>query len=174
MSQLITINDGVHLVKDFHLAQRVSPDSVVSPLHPDEPLTRTLGHISTMLKALSQRLEHHYLHHPAGLRPHLTLEETAEWIDALIDGDEERALDALADRLYVLFGDAATYDLPLEAAFAEVHWSNMTKEKQPDDPSAARVRAKGPNYVPPNLRKVLDDYRQEQHERGVRQANDEG
>ena len=172
MSRQISIEEGVRLVKDFHLAQRVSPESAVYPIHPQDVLLQHLVHASAVLKSLSQVLERYHLQHPLGLRVHLTFEEMAEWIDAMLDGDEVRALDALADRLYVLFGDAATYDLPLENAFAEVHRSNMTKEKQPDDPSRERVRAKGPNFVPPDLRRVLDDYRSQQ--RQASQANGEG
>lgn len=91
------------------------------------------------------------------VRAHLTLEETGEWLIALGHCDEVASLDALADRLYVLFGDAVTYDLPLQEAFVEVHLSNMTKQRRSDDPG--RLRDKGLNYRPPDLKSVLHAYR---------------
>src|SRR5262245_24245697 len=61
------------------------------------------------------------------LRAHLLLEEAAETVIAMAEGDEVKALDGLADLLYVLLGTAVTFRWPLEEAFAEVHVSNMTK-----------------------------------------------
>jgi len=102
--------------------------------------------------------------HDRGLRAHLLTEELAEVVEALMKADEKQLLDGLADLLYVVLGTAAIYDLPLEAAFVEVHRSNMTKEKQPDDPHAQRLRSKGPNYRPPNIERVLTNYRSWQRE----------
>ena len=93
------------------------------------------------------------------LRAHLLIEEVGEFVLALEKGDEHEALDALTDLLYVLIGTAVTFDWPLSEAFDEVHRSNMTKEKQPTDPSAARVRQKGPNYSPPDIKGILQAYR---------------
>jgi predicted HAD superfamily Cof-like phosphohydrolase len=94
---------------------------------------------------------------PAFLAAHLFLEELGEGLQALGRRDKIGFLDFLGDFLYILCGRAAQFGLPLEEAFAEIHRSNMTKEKQPNDPAAARVRVKGPNYTPPNLFKVLED-----------------
>lgn len=93
------------------------------------------------------------------LRMHLILEEAAELMQAFVETDEEAVFDALSDLIYVTAGTAAVYDLPLQEGFAEVHRSNMTKEKQKSDPDAERVRDKGPNYDPPNLKSLLDDRR---------------
>lgn len=108
---------------------------------------------------VSELLEEHVCD-GAFLRSHLHLEETAEGILALAKGDEVQYLDALADLLYVLLGTAVMYDLPIEEAFAEVHLSNMSKEKQEHDPSKERVRDKGPNYRPPDIAGVLKRYRE--------------
>lgn len=93
------------------------------------------------------------------LRAHLIAEEAAEFVKALAERNEVLALDALADLLYVLLGSAVTLDLPLATAFREVHRSNMTKEKQPDDVAKDRVRSKGPNYKPANIAGVLAAHR---------------
>lgn len=91
---------------------------------------------------------------PMALRLHLELEELAEKFQAMLDGDEVQALDGAADQLYVQLGTASVYDWPLEAAFQEVHASNMTKS-----PSGPRVRQKGPNYVAPDVAGILERHR---------------
>lgn len=94
------------------------------------------------------------------LRSHLIAEETGELLKAMGQGDVLATFDGLIDLLYVLLGSAETMDFPIEEGFVEVHRSNMTKQRQPDDPFAARVRAKGPNYKAPNLAPMLRDYYQ--------------
>lgn len=93
------------------------------------------------------------------LRAHLMLEELGEVLIAMSCGDEIGTLDGLADLSYVTHGTAAQYDLPLGAAFEEVHRSNCTKRRRASDPDGARVRDKGDNYEPPNLHAVLSRYR---------------
>lgn len=94
------------------------------------------------------------------LRMHLLCEEMGELFIAMSTADEIETLDGLADLLYVLIGSAITMDLPLGEAFVEVHTSNMTKTKQPTDPSAERLRSKGPDYKAPDIEKVLKAYRE--------------
>ena len=85
------------------------------------------------------------------------LEEVNELSEAFEYNDEVAALDALADIIYIVAGIAAIYDLPLSAGFKEVHESNMTKNKN------ARLKVldkgKGEYYIPPNLIKILKEYR---------------
>ena len=60
----------------------------------------------------------------------------------------------LADVLYVTYGMAQRFDIPLDDVFALVHASNMTKLGDDGKPvyrdSDGKV-LKGPNYQPPNL-----------------------
>lgn len=70
------------------------------------------------------------------------------------------ALDAITDILYVLLGTAHAYGLgdKLQAAFNEVHRSNMTKV-MPDGKVMRREDGKiikPDTYEPPNLQKVLE------------------
>ena len=70
------------------------------------------------------------------------------------------ALDAITDILYVLLGTAHAYGLAdkVEAAFNEVHRSNMTKV-MPDGKALKREDGKiikPDTYEPPNLEKVLE------------------
>ncbi len=91
------------------------------------------------------------------LRAHLLCEELGETLVAMANGDEVETLDGLTDLLYVLLGTALTFDWPLEETFHEVHQSNMSKTRSKDDPG--RIRDKGDSYVPPNLKKVLEQWR---------------
>lgn len=93
---------------------------------------------------------------PRLLRAHLMLEELAETIEGLAQRNELKVLDGLADLSYVTHGTAVTFGLPLDAAFDEVHRSNMTKGVRHGD---VRLRTKGEDYQPPDLQRVLDCHR---------------
>jgi hypothetical protein len=122
-----------------------------------------LAHVGATLSTLAEELSKYISKKDCRpLRQHLHIEEEAELSVALSARDEVAILDALADKLYVILGTASILDLPLGEAFVAVHQSNMSKEKQPDDPLAERVRDKGPNYKAPDLAKVLSDYRKKQ------------
>lgn len=64
----------------------------------------------------------------------------------------------LADLLYVVYGTAEAYDIPLDAVFTEVHASNMSKvgdDGQPVRRDDGKV-LKGPNYRKADVAKVLE------------------
>jgi predicted HAD superfamily Cof-like phosphohydrolase len=61
------------------------------------------------------------------LRLRLIDEERQELEDALMIGDVVDTADALADLLYVVYGTAIQFGIPIDSVFAEVHRSNMTK-----------------------------------------------
>jgi NTP pyrophosphatase (non-canonical NTP hydrolase) len=91
------------------------------------------------------------------LRCSLIEEEAAEFRAALEGGDIVGVADAIADLLYVVYGAARTFGIPVREVFAEVHRSNMTKL---DDNGEPIVRAegkvmKGPHYSPPDLLPLL-------------------
>jgi predicted HAD superfamily Cof-like phosphohydrolase len=65
--------------------------------------------------------------------------------------------DALGDLLYVVYGAAVEYGIPLDAVFEEIHASNMSKLGADGSPvyrGDGKV-VKGPNYRPPDIAKVL-------------------
>lgn len=128
-----------------------------------EPST-LLVQIGRELKDMAEELTKHLVDpHTAAdrrfLRTHLILEEVGELIEGMGECDELKTLDGLADALYVIFGSGSTMRMPLGAACEEVHTSNMTKERQPDDPLAVRVRSKGPGYRAPALGAVFYAHR---------------
>lgn len=112
------------------------------------------------LKASRFASEHHKPNHVAPdyrfLRISLIMEEVAELCEALMSGDEIEAMDGAADSIYVILGTAVTYDLPFSEAFEEVHRSNMSKTQKGGQ---ARLHDKGALYVPPDLQRVLKEYR---------------
>ena len=84
------------------------------------------------------------------MRFKLITEELSEFTDAT---DKENLLKELADLLYVVYGYAATYGLPIDEAFKRVHESNMSKLGDDGKPlyrEDGKV-LKGPNYKPADL-----------------------
>lgn len=87
------------------------------------------------------------------LRLGLIGEELIELSDAVEAGDIVAAADAIADSIYVLIGAAIVWGINLEAVFAEVHRSNMTKT--PGNLSPNGKILKGPGYSPPDVAGAL-------------------
>jgi predicted HAD superfamily Cof-like phosphohydrolase len=92
------------------------------------------------------------------LRQRILEEEVDELRAAVITNDLVAIADALADIVYVACGTAATYGIPFDDVFSEVHRSNMTKT----GPNGPVLRhdgkiAKGPDYEPPDLARYLFD-----------------
>lgn len=139
------MKDAGQMVAEFHRKYGFQEGEELSPCPP--LATRAAAVLSTS-RAIrpSDGLGH--------LRAHLVLEEAAEMVQAIADGDRLALLDALADLAYVVAGTAVAYGLPLAEAFAEVHRSNMTK-------TASRSRDghpdKGDGYSPPDLARVMKE-----------------
>lgn len=64
------------------------------------------------------------------LRDRLIAEEIDEFASAVSPTD---IADALGDILYVVFGAALAYGIPINEVFAEIHRSNMTKSTLKDE-----------------------------------------
>lgn len=94
------------------------------------------------------------------LRINLLAEELEELQDALAAGDIVEVLDALTDLQYVLDGAYLSFGLQdvKDAAFAEVHRSNMSKLGADGKPvrreSDGKV-LKGPDYFKPDLARFI-------------------
>lgn len=61
------------------------------------------------------------------LRASLLLEEFNEYQKAEAEDDIVEIADALADIVYIAYGTAIAYGIPLDRVFDEVHRSNMAK-----------------------------------------------
>lgn len=121
-----------------------------------------------MLKEFHQKFGHHIQTIPTAttvpvnvfvLRRKLMEEELKETIDAMEQQDIVQIADGLADLLYVVFGTAMTYGIPIDAVFAEVHRSNMTKSMLKDSKSIKGKTIKGPDFSPADIQTVLDTER---------------
>ena len=92
------------------------------------------------------------------LRQDLIEEEFDELRDAVEESDIVEIADALTDLLYVIYGAGWIYGIDLDATFAEVHRSNMSKLGEDGKPiyrEDGKIM-KGPNFFKPNLVKVLE------------------
>jgi predicted HAD superfamily Cof-like phosphohydrolase len=91
------------------------------------------------------------------LRIALLREEFDEYVQAAEAGDLVGVADALADMVYVIYGTATEYGVPLDDVLAEVHRSNMSKlgtDGAPVRREDGKV-LKGPAYSPPDIAGVL-------------------
>lgn len=93
------------------------------------------------------------------LRLKLIEEEFKELRDAIAARDIVEVADALGDLLYVVFGTAIEFGIDMEPVNDEIHVSNMSKLGAGGKPiyAANGKVLKGPNYFPPNIRKVLEE-----------------
>lgn len=91
------------------------------------------------------------------LRIKLMEEELQETIQAINKEDIIELADGLADLLYVVFGTALAYGIPIDKVFAEVHRSNMTKSMLKDEKSIPGKTIKGPDYSPANIKSILEE-----------------
>ena len=94
------------------------------------------------------------------LRINLLAEELDEMKEALADGDMVEVLDALTDLQYVLDGAYLSFGLHdvKDAAFEEVHRSNMSKLGEDGKPIRREGDGKvmkGPNYFKPDMAKFI-------------------
>lgn len=92
------------------------------------------------------------------LREDLIEEELWELREAWSEGDVVAYADAVADLLYVVYGTADEAGIDVDAVFAEVHRSNMTKVR--DNGKVLRREdgkiLKPDTYSPPDVESVLD------------------
>lgn len=125
------------LVKRFHAAFGLAAPQVM-PVRPDPDLVRFRARLireeyEEVMKELA------FLSHP---------QSPGDTVAAF-----QRLLKELADLRYVIDGCAVSFALPIDAAFEEVHRSNMTKESNP----AGGKAIKGPDYSEADMKKLIPD-----------------
>jgi predicted HAD superfamily Cof-like phosphohydrolase len=139
----------IDAVRAFHEAKKCG--SKCSPTQRSE----LLGNAGDELKDISEALLEEYKDTVADgnenqrlLRVSGMVEELSEYCKSTSDVE---AFDALLDQLYFLIGTFVVHDFPMEAGFAEVHQSNMSKAAN----GGKRLQDKGSAYKPPDLKAVL-------------------
>jgi phosphoribosyl-ATP pyrophosphohydrolase len=84
-------------------------------------------------------------------------EEAAEFRAAVDASDLIEIADAAADLIWVTLEAAATFGIPIESVFAEVHRSNLTKVRTDQVAlNGAGKIVKGPTFSPPDLLPILE------------------
>ena len=94
------------------------------------------------------------------LRIELISEELQELVDACNANDIIEVADALTDILYVTYGAAHSFGVPIDECFKEVQRSNMSKLGEDGKPiyrEDGKVM-KGPSYFKPDLKNVLPNW----------------
>ena len=92
------------------------------------------------------------------LRYDLIKEELNELETAMKEKNLKEIADALTDILYVTYGAGCAYGINLDECFKEVQRANMSKLGEDGKPiynEKGKVM-KGPNYSPPNLKKLVE------------------
>lgn len=109
-------------------------------------------------KQFASRYPHDIPEEVRELRKRLLREELEELIEAMDAGNIYLIADGIADLLYVAFGAAITYGLPIDSIFTEVHLSNMTKDRLAHIPGIAHKVSKGLSFRSPKIRPIIDAY----------------
>ena len=91
------------------------------------------------------------------LRIRLMEEELDELKNAMEQLDLVEIADGIADLLYVTYGTAIEYGIPIDEVFAEVHRSNLSKLGEDGKPVLREDGKvlKGPNFFMPDIRGIL-------------------
>ena len=91
------------------------------------------------------------------LRSDLMEEELKELVDAMRTGDMINIADGLADLLYVTFGTAVVYGIPIDKVFRQVHNNNMSKIVHGIVESASGKVLKPKGFKPVDLTWILEE-----------------
>lgn len=91
------------------------------------------------------------------LRKRLLEEEYNEYVEGEDNNDLVEIADAIADILYIAYGTAVSYGLPMDEIFNEVHASNMSKLGEDGKPIYREDGKilKGPNFFKPDILSII-------------------
>lgn len=152
----LTLDEAAGLVRSFH--ERIQAPIAEKPTllarHPGKALGASIqvGKLATEFAQIADGDKDLLL-----CRAAMELEELSEWLLAHAQSNLVGAADALADRLYVLLGDAVATGLPIAELFLAVHESNMSKLNAVHTGLGKGV--KGRDYEGPRIADVLARFR---------------
>lgn len=92
------------------------------------------------------------------LRKRLLEEEYNEYVTGEDNNDLVEIADAIADILYIAYGTAVSYGLPMDEIFDEVHASNMSKlgdDGKPIYREDGKI-LKGPEFFKPDIAAIIE------------------
>jgi len=118
----MNLDEAMDKVAQFHrmIGEVVGETPIRLECEPSQAL-KVAGELRGIIMACSGRGSHLLS------RVCLSLEETAEFLEAHAKGDITAVADAVGDRLFVLLGDAIACGLPLCEIFKAICDSNLTK-----------------------------------------------
>jgi predicted HAD superfamily Cof-like phosphohydrolase len=145
----------IDLVEEFH--ETFGAPVYVKPTLPT--YKNAYEEVYDLFEELSRRFKESTNDSRSMLRMKLIFEEFKELCEAIADGDFVGIVDGLSDLRYVTYGTYHEFGLgPIaEAAFNEVHRSNMSKLGKDGKPiyRADGKVLKGPNFTKPNIALIL-------------------
>ncbi|AXH72811.1 MAG: hypothetical protein [Caudoviricetes sp.] len=97
-------------------------------------------------------------HDERELRKKLLTEEFNEYLEGEFNNDIVEIADALGDMLYIIYGTAVSYGLPINEIFNEIHDSNMSKLDENGKPiyrEDGKV-LKSNLYFSPKIKDIID------------------
>lgn len=138
----MNLDQAMDKVAQFHrmIGEVVGKTPIRLECEPSHAL-EVAGELREIIRACSGRGSHLLS------RVCLSLEETAEFLEAHAIGDITGVADAVGDRLFVLLGDAVACGLPLCEIFKAVCESNLTKAMGKMDGRGKAI--KGSDYRDP-------------------------
>lgn len=92
------------------------------------------------------------------LRKSLLTEEFNEYLEGEHNNDIVEISDALGDIMYILYGTAISYGIPIDEIFTEIHASNMSKLDENGKPiyrEDGKV-LKSSMYFKPDIKKIIE------------------
>lgn len=92
------------------------------------------------------------------LRIKLLREEFDEYLEGEDNNDIIEIADALGDMMYIIYGTAISYGIPLDEVFKEIHDSNMSKLDKNGKPIYREDGKilKGESYFKPDIKRILN------------------
>ncbi len=150
-------------IMEFHKKHNFAIASDLQSMGNRNPqVTTALLMAADLLSSISTFMEHQFAqdndmrNDVRFVRAHLMIEELGETLLGLAKNDILHTADGLGDLLYVTYGSGVSFGLPLEQVLREVQRSNMTKAVRRKEDT--RLRDKGPDFTPPDLKTILDNY----------------
>ena len=149
------MKEQVEKTRKFHRKQGFSIDKSLSDSKSFDRLSKYLKDSANCMLRTAKKMEDamNQEHDPRFARTQLMIEELGETILGLANCDEVETLDGLSDLVFVTTGTAIAFGLPIAEGLDEVCKSNLTKS--PRKKGDVRLRDKGPDYVPPDMKRVL-------------------
>lgn len=122
--------------------------------------------VSGMVREFHEIFGHPVANEPAliddarsALRVNLINEEFNEFMEAVIADDLVEIADALGDMVYVIYGAALEYGIPLDNVVREIHRSNLSKLGENGEPmyrESDNKIMKGPNFEEPDIEAAMN------------------